>query len=90
MENMKTIALTNDEVSYLMELLNNERYTSNNNATLAESLITVLHDTQSLSDDDLFAQLSDEEIDARIAYASRLEVAADAGFDTWEDYRGER
>ena len=53
MENLKTIALTTDEVSYLIELLNNERYTSNNNATLAESLITVLHDTQSLGADDL-------------------------------------
>lgn len=69
MENLKTIALTTDEVSYLVELLNNERYTSNNNATLAESLITVLHDTQSLSADDLAAQLSDEEIDAQIDYA---------------------
>lgn len=61
MENLNTIALTTDEVSYLMELLNNERYTSNTNAVLAESLITVLHETQSLSD---------EEIDAQIAYAA--------------------
>ena len=61
MENLNTIALTTDEVSYLMELLNNERYTGNTNAVLAESLITVLHETQSLSD---------EEIDAQIAYAA--------------------
>ena len=59
-QNLKTIALTTDEVSYLVELLNNERYTSNSNATLAESLITVLYDTPSLSD---------EEIDAQIDYA---------------------
>jgi len=63
MENitLNPITLTNDEVSYLVELLNNERYTSNSNAVLAESLITLLSDTQ---------PLSDEEIDAQIAYAS--------------------
>ena len=37
-----TIPLTIDEVSFVLELLNNERYTSNTNAELADVLSTRL------------------------------------------------
>lgn len=37
-----TIPLTVDEVSFVLELLNNERYTSNTNAVLADVLTSRL------------------------------------------------
>ena len=39
-----TIPLTVDEVSFVLELLNNERYTSNTNAVLADVLTSRLID----------------------------------------------
>ena len=41
---MHNINITTDELSYMLELLNNERYTSNTNAVIADTLSAVLHD----------------------------------------------
>ena len=54
-----TITLNTDEIAYLVELLNNERYTANTNAVLAETLIDRLVTPEALP--------SDEEIEARRA-----------------------
>jgi hypothetical protein len=42
-EKMYQFEFTKEELSYLLELLNNEQYTSNTNATLAESLSNTIH-----------------------------------------------
>ena len=65
-----TITLNTDEIAYLVELLNNERYTANTNAVLAETLIDRLVTPEAPSIDELF---SDEEIEAR-AEASLCEA----------------
>lgn len=62
-----TFTLNTDEIAYLVELLNNERYDANTHVVLAETLIERLVDVEPPSAADLF---SDEEIDAQIAYAS--------------------
>jgi hypothetical protein len=62
-----TITFNTDEIAYLVELLNNERYTANTNAALANTLIDRLVDVEPPAMSDLF---SNEEIDAQIAYAS--------------------
>lgn len=64
---MHTINISTDELGYMLELLNNERYTGNTNAVIAETLSAVLHDA-SWHDEVGF---EDEEIDAQIAYATR-------------------
>lgn len=69
---MHNINITTDELSYMLELLNNERYTSNTNAVIADTLSAILHDAswhgvQWNGESDP----TDEEIDAQIAYASR-------------------
>ena len=64
---MHNINITTDELDYMLELLNNERYTGNTNAVIADTLSAVLHDASLHGESDS----TDEEIDAQIAYASR-------------------
>ena len=60
-----TFTLNTDEIAYLVELLNNERYDANTNAVLAETLIDRLVDEVPPTLAELF---SDEEIDAQMGY----------------------
>ena len=66
-KNMHTINISTEELGYMLELLNNERYTGNTNAVIADTLSAVLHDASWHGESDS----TDEEIDAQIAYASR-------------------
>lgn len=50
--NTVTLNLTTDELSYLAELLNNEQYAANTNATIASSLITRLDHAQDIAHED--------------------------------------
>jgi len=63
-KNMHNINITTDELSYMLELLNNEHYTGNTNARLMDSL------TQKL--DNAFFMLSEEELMANIAHYSMM------------------
>jgi hypothetical protein len=61
---MHKINITTDELSYMLELLNNEHYTGNTNAAIMDTL------TQKL--DDAFFMLSEEEHMAKIAHYSMM------------------
>ncbi len=54
---MHNINSTTDELSYLLELLNNERYTSNTNAVIADTLSAVLHDASWHGDTNILQHL---------------------------------
>ena len=53
-----TLHLTEDELTFLLELVNNERYTSNSNHAIASTLFTAL------SRDLLNVRLAKEEFEA--------------------------
>jgi len=74
------IPLTNEQIGYVLELLNNERVKSNTNAVFAESLLYHLvaheaHANAAHTDEDAYwsareAALNDEHIDAECAARS--------------------
>ena len=68
---MHTINITTDELSYMLELINNERYSGNTNVVIAETLMALLHDASWHCESGPLP--NDEEIDAQIAYASRTQ-----------------
>ena len=63
---MHNINISTDELSYMLELLNNEHYTGNTNAGIMDSL------TQKL--DNAFFMLSQEELMADLAHHSMMAV----------------
>lgn len=71
------LTLTTDQISFVLELLNNERYTSNTHCTLAEHTIARIVSQESVAliadaEEDAYwdareAALNDEHIDAECA-----------------------
>jgi hypothetical protein len=65
-----SLSLSTDDISYLLELLNNERYTANANQSHAESLMAQLVASASAAHADADAEdahWNDEEIEARLS-----------------------
>lgn len=82
---MVHIPFDQKHIDYMLELLNNERYTGNANAQLAESLMARIVASESTANSEAAAE--DAYWSAREArQARRLKTAHDAGFDTWEEY----